>query len=139
MSQLSWAAIRHEVYQRANACCEYCQTCEDNIGQALHIEHINPNGDDDLNNLCLACANCNFSKSDAKRAIDPLTQVKVTLYNPRTEKWHEHFEWIEQGIYIAGKTAIGRATVTRLKMNRDRIVRARWRWIQLGFHPPKTL
>lgn len=137
MTELSWAAIRHAVHKRANGFCEYCQTDGAVIGQSMHIEHIQPNGDNDLQNLCLACSNCNLSKSVATRATDPLTQQSVILFNPRQHLWSEHFRWVERGLRVEGLTPIGRATVERLKMNQDRVVSARVRWIQAGWHPPR--
>ena len=50
--------------------------------------------------------------------------------------WQEHFEWIDNGLRLQGKTPIGRATISRLKMNQERIVRARRNWILAGNHPP---
>lgn len=135
--QLSWNAIKLRVYQRANGCCEYCQTCEGNTAQAMHTEHIDPFGGDILDNLCLACSNCNLSKARATSAIDPETKEVVNLFNPRTQNWHEHFEWIDDGLILKGITSTGRATIQRFKMNQPRVLIARRRWIMGGFHPPK--
>jgi 5-methylcytosine-specific restriction endonuclease McrA len=137
MSNLSWSAIRKAVYERADGLCEYCQTSADTIGQAMHVEHINPNGDNDLSNLCLSCSNCNQSKAKAITGIDPQSDEIVPLFNPRTQQWHEHFIWLEEGLRLFGLTATGRATIERLKINQDRILVARIRWIKGGFHPPR--
>jgi hypothetical protein len=48
------------------------------------------------------------------------------------------FEWVEGGTQVHGLSPIGRATVTRLKMNRPAIVVARQRWAAGGYHPPET-
>jgi hypothetical protein len=37
---------------------------------------------------------------------------------------------------VQGLTAVGRVTVMRMKMNQERILVARWRWVNGGFHPP---
>jgi hypothetical protein len=124
------------VYDRANGCCEYCQTCEYNTGQPMHIEHINPGGGNHPDNLCLSCSSCNLSKSDVTSAKDPDTDEVVAFYNPRTQTWSEHFEWIDNGLHLRGKTPVGRATIIRLKMNQQRLVRARQNWIISGNHPP---
>jgi hypothetical protein len=102
----------------------------------MHVDHIDPNGGDTLENLCLACWNCNTSKHQATTAVDPETDEMVPLFNPRKEKWPEHFGWLEGGIWIQGLTPVGRATVERLKMNRPAIVIARKRWVEGGYHPP---
>lgn len=102
----------------------------------MHVEHILPNGGDDLDNLCLSCPNCNLSKSDSTSAIDPETNEIVSLFNPRTEDWAVHFEWLGNGKLINGLTPVGRATIARLRMNREFIISARSRWIRAGVHPP---
>jgi len=136
MSELSWAETVRRVHQRAANRCEYCQTAQRVIGQAMHVEHIHPDGSDDLENLCLSCPSCNLSKARATSASDPATDEPVPLYNPRARNWSEHFEWIQNGQIIRGLTPIGRATVVRLRMNQPRIVEARSIWMLAGVHPP---
>jgi 5-methylcytosine-specific restriction endonuclease McrA len=70
MSELSWAAIVRLVHERADYTCEYCQTAQRVIGQAMHVEHINPKGGNALDNLCLSCSSCNLSKARAISAPD---------------------------------------------------------------------
>ena len=136
MADYSWNEIKQLVYLRAYGCCEYCRTAEANTGQTMQIDHIHPNGGDDVDNLCLSCWNCNNHKREATQAVDPSTGEIVPLFNPREDRWENHFEWIEQATRIQGKTASGRATVVRLKMNRPAIIVARQRWVAGGFHPP---
>ena len=138
MNELSWSDVKRIVYERADGCCEYCQSCDKNTSQIMEIEHINPDGGDALDNLCLSCGNCNRSKGVATSGIDPETLNAVTLFNPRTQRWSEHFTWIENGTVIIGLTSIGRATVDRLKMNRDIVRIARKRWVSSGYHPPNN-
>lgn len=69
------------------------------------------------------------------------TQTIVSIFNPRQNKWSEHFIWSDNGQKILGITAIGRATIERLDMNDERhddgaIQRARRFWIRGGWHPP---
>lgn len=136
MSKLSWVTTVRLVHERADYCCEYCQTCQSIIGQAMHVEHIDPNGNDELDNLCLSCATCNLSKAKATFTLDPETDTVTSLFNPRKQTWSEHFMWIDGGLRIKGLTPTGRATVLRLKMNIDRVVVARSYWIKAGNHPP---
>jgi len=42
-------------------------------------------------------------------------QECVCLFNPRIDRWSEHFS--RQGAFTVGKTLIGRATVAVLDMN----------------------
>ena len=137
MSELSWAELVRRVHERANLLCEYCQTSQRITGQAMHIDHIDPDGGDSLDNLCLSCANCNMSKARATSAVDPETGERVSLFNPRTQNWSEHFEWMPDGIVLRGLTPVGRATIRCLKINRDRMLGTRANWVFFGLHPPK--
>jgi 5-methylcytosine-specific restriction endonuclease McrA len=137
MTELSWTALVKFVHEHTEYRCEYCQTPQQATGQAMHVEHIIPNSGNDPDGLCLSCASCNLSKAQATEAIDPETNELVSLFNPRTQVWSEHFEWIKEDTVINGKTAIGRATSIRLKMNLSRLVEARKIWVLAGIHPPK--
>jgi hypothetical protein len=87
-------------------------------------------------NLCLACRTCNEYKSDTTLAKDPLTGETVPLFNPRTQKWTDHFTWSLDSTRVEGLTATGRAAIAALRMNNPIIVSARWRWTISGWHPP---
>jgi 5-methylcytosine-specific restriction endonuclease McrA len=137
MNDLSWNEIRQRVYERADGCCEYCRTCEVNTGQTMQVDHIDPNGGDDLDNLGLSCWNCNNHKHQATHATDPETDEVVSLFNPRKQIWSKHFAWINDATSVQGLTPTGRATAFRLKMNRPTVVVARSRRVKGGYHPPK--
>jgi len=114
-------AVRHFVRQRAGHRCEYCQLHQnDSPLAALHIEHIRPikhGGTDALENLCLACIDCNLHKGANLTGIDPETDTITPLFNPRRDRWDAHFMW--NGIRIVGVTAVGRTTVRVLDLNGD--------------------
>jgi len=101
----------------------------------MHIEHINPNAGDGLENLCLSCANCNLSKATVTTAPDPISEQVVPLFNPRLDRWSDHFRWAEDKAMLTGITPTGRATIARLKVNQERIVGAQRRWVEAGYHP----
>jgi 5-methylcytosine-specific restriction endonuclease McrA len=84
----------------------------------------------------LSCSSCNLIKATATTGHDPEIDEVVPLFNPRQQIWREHFEWLESGLRLRGKTPIGRATIQRLKMNQQRFLRARANWIKAGNHPP---
>lgn len=108
-------------------------------GIPLTVEHILPKalgGIDDDENLWLSCRSCNERKGSVAEAIDPDTGALVPLFNPRTQNWNAHFVWQENGIWLSGKTAIGRATVEALALNHELRVRARSIWVRAGLHPP---
>lgn len=120
--------------------CEYCQTSEFVTGITLEADHVRPrslHGPTSRENLCRACSSCNTQKNDQVEALDPLTQQVVMLFNPRQQRWSEHFQWRQNGTEIVGLTTCGRATVEALKMNNPRIVRARRLWVSVGWHPPQ--
>lgn len=112
-------AVRQLVRQRAKHRCEYCQLHQDDSPlAALHIEHIRPikhGGTDAAENLCLACIDCNLHKGTNLTGIDPETDEITPLFHPRRDNWAVHFGW--NGTRIAGRTAVGRATIRVLDLN----------------------
>ena len=133
-------ALRHKVIAHAQGRCTYCRTAEAYSGAPLEIDHIIPSsagGNSDESNLCLACRLCNSFKGVQTHALDPETNQRVALFNPRTQNWVEHFTWSQDGDLVIGLTPCGRATVNALKMNNDYIVPARRRWTSVGWHPPR--
>jgi hypothetical protein len=105
----------------------------------LEIEHIMPEAAGGLSvreNLWLACHRCNEFKGDRTRAIDSLTGENAAFFNPRTQRWHNHFAWSPDGTHIVGLTPCGRATVVALRLNNEYIVEARRFWVEAGWWPP---
>ena len=120
--------------------CEYCGTSEWITGIPLEVDHIRPRsrrGTSSRTNLCRACSSCNTYKADQTRGLDPITSKRVWLFNPRRQRWTDHFRWSEDSVQIVGLTPCGRATVGTLKMNNPQIVRARRLWVSVGWHPPR--
>ncbi len=144
-NQMVDKVTRQLVRKRANYLCEYCHSPEEASAALFEIDHIYPRsmgGSDDLENLALACQRCNSYRYNFTTAIDPKTQQEVNLFNPRQDKWADHFIWTFDALKIIGITAIGRATCDRLDVNDDYhnegfIVKARRFWKQGGWHPPK--
>jgi HNH endonuclease len=137
-------ASRLRIRQRANFLCEYCHSSEEASTSLFTLDHLIPQslgGDDSENNLALACHRCNGRRYNFTDGIDLETQTPVTLFNPRTDLWSDHFIWSADGQNILGITAIGRAALNRLDLNDDfhddgSIQRARRLWIRGGWHPP---
>ena len=107
------------------------------VFQFDHYIPISSGGTNEEDNFWLVCGNCNSTKSDKTEAFDPVTEATVPIFNPRTQKWNEHFEWSEDGTEIIGKTAIGGGTVVTLKLNDERVVAVRREWVSAGWHPPR--
>jgi hypothetical protein len=132
--------LREQVVKRAHRRCEYCQT-QQAIVVSMEIDHIMPEsagGKTSLDNLCLACIGCNTYKLNYQTGINSTTGEEVILYYPRFQSWHEHFRWSEDGVMLYGITNTGRATIERLKINREGMLSARRLWVEAGWHPPHS-
>ncbi len=68
--------------------------------------------------------------------VQKLSYSFLPLFNPRKQKWFDHFAWSPDGTRVEALTATGRATVVRLRMNNSVIIVARRRWVISGWHPP---
>jgi len=113
--------VREQVPLRARSLCEYCHTDETWQYVPFTIDHVVPlsaGGRDDLDNLALACFQCN-------RGI-----------NPRQHRWAAHFIWSANGLQIIPLTPTGRVTVAALGVDRERLQQIRSADVVIGRHPP---
>ena len=126
--------LLQQVRERAVGRCEYCLLPDRiELTGPFHVEHIiarQHRGADELSNLAWACSRCNRHKGTNLSAVDPDTKTVVPLFNPRREKWMDHFEIV--GALIRGKSPIGRATAQLLQMNAERRVELRFELINEG-------
>lgn len=132
--------LKSQIQQTDRQRCCYCLTTGTNSGIPMTFDHIQPRskgGATSFESVCLACRTCNEYKSDSTEAEDPLTGEVVSLFNPRTQQWPEHFTWSLDATRADGVTAIDRATVAALRMNNPVVVAARYRWAINGWHPPQ--
>src|SRR5258708_650894 len=114
------ASGREFVHERAGYRCEYCHLPQAFSELRFHVEHVIPRqhgGSDDLENQALAWPDCNLIKGPNLTAIDPNTRRVVRLFHPRHDLWAEHFSY--NRARLVGKTEIGRATVSLLRMNEE--------------------
>jgi hypothetical protein len=131
-------ALRERIAAEAGHRCGYCLTDQAVSGAQMHIEHLTPRacgGASEPANLWLSCAWCNSYKGTQTAAIDPDTGDLVSLFNPREQRWSDHFAWTDGGVRILGLTPTGRATVEALRLNNPYIVPARRLWAVAGWHP----
>lgn len=128
--------IKRLVRERAQHVCEYCRCLAAFSPDPFVIEHIIPlsrKGTNETGNLAFACSGCNNFKLTAVTAYDSVSRKRVRLFNPRRDDWSEHFAWADENhSIIVGVTPIGRATVNRLKLNREGVVNLRSALHQLG-------
>jgi HNH endonuclease len=133
--------LERRVWASSRERCGYCLSPRHLVMARLEIEHIIPRsrgGATEESNLWLGCPLCNRAKGDQVEAVDPTTRTSVPLFNPRTQKWAEHFCWSRDGLRVIGLTPTGRATVVALNLSddSDRLL-VRSFWVQVGWHPPK--
>jgi hypothetical protein len=105
----------------------------------FEFEHIVPRvagGETIFENLCFACPFCNRHKSNRQMVVDPDSGERVAIFHPQQQTWTDHFAWNQTQTELIGLTAVGRATIAGLQMNRPALVRVRAMWVKLGEHPP---
>lgn len=105
------AALRRQVRERARERCEYCLLAEVQAFFPHEPDHIiaqKHGGQPVADNLALACFDCNRFKGSDIASVDPVSGTLTPLFNPRTQRWAEHFELVDGR--IAPLTAAGRAT-----------------------------
>jgi HNH endonuclease len=139
------SAIRDDIRQSVRAAagnrCGYCLSPQSLVLGPLEIEHLVPQahgGPDDEENLWLACRLCSSFKASQTEALDPVSGTRVSLFNPRRDRWMDHFIWSDDGLRIFGKTERGRATVVALQLNNMIAVTVRRHWVAAGWHPPRS-
>lgn len=128
MSERISASVRDFVARRARHRCEYCRTPARFSADSLSVEHITPRslgGLSDETNLALSCQGCNGHKYTHTTATDVVSGSVVPLFHPRRDRWGTHFQWSADGRALVGKTAIARAPIERLRLNRDGLVNLR--------------
>jgi len=130
--------VKRAVRQSARNRCEYCHSPEPFSPSAFSIEHIIPRfeeGNDQAENLALACQECNNRKFTAIDAYDPLSGSRAPLFHPRQAHWHDHFAWNEDFTLLLGLTPTGRATIEKLQLNRLSLINLRRILHHAGIHP----
>jgi hypothetical protein len=111
-------ALRRLVRQRAEGRCEYCRVHEDCLLLPHEPDHIiaaRHGGETSPQNLALACYDCNRLKGPNIASADPQSREVVRLFDPRRDRWAEHFRL--EGVRIVPLTPEGRATVLLLELN----------------------
>lgn len=103
----------------------------------FEVDHIiarKHRGETVEDNLALSCFACNNRKGANISGRDPMTGDIVTLFNPRNDRWHDHFVW--QGAVLVGRTPSGRATIDVLCINLPHRIALRESLIFENVFPP---
>jgi len=129
-------SLRQQVITRANRRCEYCLIHRDDSLYVHEVDHIiaeKHRGETVSDNLCLACLDCNRHKGSDFASFDPETEEVALLFNPRQQRWNDHFRLEEARIVPLSPE--GRVTVFVLKLNDGLRIRARRALIDAGRYP----
>jgi len=117
------AELRRLVQDRARGLCEYCLLHESDTYRGPTTE----------DNLAFACQPCNRAKASDIASVNPGTQALVRLFNPRRDRWGDHFTLV--GFEIIGITPVGEATARILAFNSPRRLAERQALIEEGSFP----
>jgi hypothetical protein len=98
-----------------------------------HIRAREHRGPTTLENTCWACAYCNAAKGPNVSGYDQVTGRLVRLFNPRKDRWADHFDW--RGPVLHGKTSRARATIDVLRINDPGRIEHRRMLIELELFP----
>jgi len=129
------AELRQLVWQRAAQRCEYCQVPADAALLPFQIDHIiaeKHGGPTSGENLALSCERCNSHKGP--NIAGYLEGHHVPLFNPRQDRWADHFVW--DGPVLVGQTPVGKVTIEVLAINLPYRVALRAALIEEGLFPP---
>jgi hypothetical protein len=130
------AALRRRVQERARGCCEYCLLSEEDAWFSHEPDHIiaeKHGGETTDENLAWSCFDCNRHKGSDIASRDATTGSLAPLFDPRLQRWRDHFELTEGR--IIGLSAIGRVTEKLLKFNQPERVEIRRLLSQIARYP----
>ncbi len=110
--------LRRWIAARAEYLCEYCLIHEDDTFYGCQVDHIisvKHGGLTEAHNLAYACTFCNRQKGSDVGSIAWQTGEFTRFFNPRTDRWGDHF-WLD-GVVIEPLTDIGETTARILRFN----------------------
>jgi HNH endonuclease len=113
--------------------CEYCRMPQSEYRFRFVMDHIiarQHGGLTEMTNLALCCGPCNLFKGPNLAGIDPASGQMARLFNPRTDRWPEHFRY--EDAVLVGLTPTGGATVAVLAINLPLRIAARRALIDIG-------
>src|SRR5262245_21703044 len=109
------AELRRLVVTRSEEICEYCLIAEADTFYGCETDHIiseKHGGKTVAENLAFACVSCNQAKGSDVGSIHWESGEIIRFFNPRNDRWAEHFELIASR--IEGLTPIGLVTASIL-------------------------
>ena len=133
------AETRRLVAERAQRRCEYCLIHEDDTYFGCQIDHIvseKHGGSSALENLAYACTFCNRNKGSDIGSILTDSKGLVRFFDPRTDRWTDHFAVDGDLITIVALTQIGEVTAHILAFNDIDRLMERDELHRIGRYPP---
>ena len=130
------AKLRRLVVVRAERVCEYCLIAEEDTFLGCAVDHIvseKHGGRTRADNLALACVFCNQAKGSDLGSVSLATGELVRFFNPRTDRWNDHFAFVRDK--IKPLSVIGEVTARILGFNVTERVLERKVLRRLGRYP----
>jgi HNH endonuclease len=135
------ADLRRLVAARADRLCEYCLIAEDDTVFGCAVDHViseKHGGPTEEGNLAYACVFCNRAEGSDIGSLDWVSGEFVRFFNPRTDRWTDHF--VLAADRIEPQTPFGRATARILNFNSMERVLERAALREVGRYPsPEAL
>ncbi len=132
------ADLRRLVFARAESLCEYCLIHDQDTFFGCEVDHIiseKHGGQTEALNLALACLFCNRNKGSDIASVVPGTDRLVRFFNPRTDRWNEHFRLSRDGITIVPLTECGEGTIRIFGINHGERLLERHTLRDIGRYP----
>jgi hypothetical protein len=127
--------LRQLIADRANLLCEYCLVAEADTFYGCEVDHIislKHGRSSESDNLAYACALCNRSKGSDIGSISTTGEF-TRFFNPRTDRWAEHFR-LEQAA-ISPLTTVGEVTARIFGFNDSARLHEREEMIRFRKYP----
>jgi len=99
-----------------------------------HVQQSEPHH---LDNFAWACSSCNTAKAD--QTTGRSGRRRFRLFDPRRDRWPDHFFFLHGHLLITGVPGIGQATERALRFNDARPegpIGTRHEAIVAGWYPP---
>ena len=128
--------LRTQVELRAGEICEYCRIAIQDTyfgGEIDHIISLKHRGRTESENLALACQPCNRNKGSDLGSISETSGILVRFYNPRVDKWDEHFR-VNSVAEIESLTEMGEVTAFIFGFNEPERIAERRGLIEIGHY-----
>lgn len=132
--------LYEQLFKVADSRCDYCRTPQPYALELIPSEMTPPTDETvTFEKVHLLCFYCNKFIQNHAKAFDPVTLTQVALFNPRKDKWYEHFTWSTDYQQIVGLTPVGRATSLLLRLHDPYHMQLRQIGLKEGWHPPRRL